>query len=254
MKKQLRLLGVVFSAVVLSQVLSSSVSSARPPAPSCGQPAQSDRIVQIAPLERLSAGGYDGTATVADIKRTSDFGIGTFEGLDGEMIMLDGIVYQAPANGVLRVATPLEIIPFATLTRFRGEKYFFQPQPLADYPALQKYLNSAMPDQRQILAIKVRGVFKSLKVRAPQKQVEPYPTLTEALKTQSVFELSNIAGTFVGFRFPSYVGTMNSAGYHFHFISDNRSIGGHVLEVSTSSVYVSVETVEQYDLTMGAFN
>jgi len=254
MKKHLRLLGVVFSTVVLSQVLSSSASSARPPAAPCGQPGQRDRIVQIAPLERLANGGYDGTTTVADIKRTSDFGIGTFEGLDGEMIMLDGVVYHAPANGVLRVATPLEIIPFATLTRFRGEKHFLQPQTIPNYPALQGYLNSVMPDQSQILAIKVRGIFKSLKLRAPQKQEEPYPTLSEALKTQAIFELTNIAGTFVGFRFPPYVGTMNSAGYHFHFVSDNRSIGGHVLEASSSSVFVSVETVEQYDLTMGSTN
>lgn len=247
MKNHLRLLGVVFSTAVLS----SSASSARPPAASCSQPEQRDRIVQIAPLERLSNGGYDGTTTVADIKRTSDFGIGTFEGLDGEMIMLDGIVYQAPAKGALRVATPLEIIPFATLTRFRGEQHFYQPQAVPDYPTLQRYIDSVMPDQTQILAIKVRGVFRSLKLRAPQKQAEPYPPLSEALKTQAIFDLTNVAGTFVGFRFPRYVGTMNSAGYHFHFISDNRSIGGHVLEVATSSVSVSVETVEQYDLTMG---
>jgi acetolactate decarboxylase len=250
MKRHLGLFGLVLGGAVAAQLWSSSVSSAGAlPAPG-GQRRFLDRLVQIAPLDRLMAGGFDGTTTVAQVKAVADFGIGTFNGIDGEMVMLDGAVYQATASGILRVATPQDRIPFATLTRFRAEYSFVQSTALADYAALQSFLNASMPDQTQILAIKIHGRFATLKVRAPRKQVKPYPTLSEVLKTQAVFDLSNISGTLVGFRFPSYIGTVNSAGYHFHFVADDRRIGGHVLEISTSSITVAAETVEQYDITL----
>lgn len=243
--------GLVLAAAVALPVLSVADSSAKPCPGHKWPPPIVDRVVQIASLDRLMAGGYDGTTTVAQIQRSSNFGIGTFLGLDGEMIMLDGVTYQAPSSGGLRVATPLEIIPFATLTRFRPEQTFRRTTPLPDYAALQAFLNTSMPDQTEVLAIKIHGTFRALKLRSPQKQVPPYPTLTEALKTQAIFNLTNVTGTFVGFRFPAYFGTVNSAGYHFHFVSDDRSVGGHVLELAASSIHVAVETVEQYDLSLG---
>lgn len=33
----------------------------------------------------------------------------------------------------------------------------------------------------------------------------------------------------LGFRFPTYMEGLEVAGYHLHFISDDRSRGGHVL-------------------------
>lgn len=252
MKKQFTIIGLTIAALGATQITSVSVSNADPPANPWGHRAHADRLVQIAPLDRLMAGGFDGTTSVGQIRRVADFGMGTFNGLDGEMVMLDGVVYQAPSSGVLRVATPQEFIPFATLTRFRAERTFAQSGALADYPALQAYLNTSMPDQSQILAIKVRGAFRTLKIRAPQKQVKPYPTLNEALKTQAVFELSNVSGTLVGFRFPPYIGTVNSAGYHFHFVSEDRKTGGHVLEISTGPITAAIQTVEQFELTLSS--
>jgi acetolactate decarboxylase len=250
MTRHVRAFGVVIAAAVLYQVWSVSPSNAGSPSCSAGHHDYLDRVVQIAPLERLMQGGFDGLSSVGLVQQSATFGIGTFTGLDGEMIMLDGVVYQAPANGILRVATPGERIPFATLTRFRSEQRFATKARLATYADLQGFLTAAMPDLTEILAIKVHGTVKTIKLRSPRKQVEPYPTLTEALKTQAIFDLTNVSGTFVGFRFPPYIGTMNSAGYHFHFITDDRKIGGHVLEVSTSSIQAAVETVEQYDVSL----
>lgn len=247
MKKLLGLFGAVLSAAVVSQVFSVSELSAQ-----CVHRKQPDRVVQIAPFERLAQGGYDGNITVSQVKQMSNFGIGTFTGLDGEMIMLDGVVYHAPSSGLLHVGGEQEIIPFATLTRFRGEYRFAESATLADYPALQSYLTSVMPDTNQVVAFKVKGTFSTLKLRAPQKQEKPYPVLTEALKTQAVFDLTNVSGTLVGFRHPTYFGTINASGYHFHFVSDNRKMGGHVLAVSTTAALsVAADTIEQYDVTFG---
>lgn len=238
------------SLAVLSQLATSDLEGAVPKSGAPKPTKTVDRITQIASFERLNRGGYDGTTTVSQVQKVADFGIGTLTGLDGEMIMLGGVVYQAGSSGTVRTATPGEFVPFATLTRFRGEQYFASSSTLPDYPSLQAFLSSKMPDQDQILAIKLRGTFSSLRVRAPQKQTQPYPPLAEALKTQAVFDLTDVAGTFVGFRFPAYVGTINAPGYHFHFISDDRKSGGHVLEVKSEKFTAYVETIEQYDVTL----
>jgi acetolactate decarboxylase len=251
MIKRLGVFGLVLTSALAIQAFSASTSSAGPKDVNWGYHNYSDQITQIAPLEHLAQGGFDGLVTVSYAKQVANFGIGTFTGLDGEMIMLDGVVYQAPSNGVLRVATHREMIPFATLTQFRTERSFVKYESLATYADLQSFLSSSMPDLNQVLAIKITGSFKSLTIRSPQKQSQPYPTLTEALKTQAIFNLTNVRGTFVGFRHPAYFGTVNAAGYHFHFISDDRKIGGHVLEVATNFVKADVETVEQYNVTMG---
>lgn len=243
--------GLAIAAVLAVQLLPVSAPEAQPSSHDVVRRNHPDRVIQIAPLERLAQGGYDGTTTVWQAKQSANFGIGTFNGLDGELIMLDGVVYQAPSNGVLREATSRELIPFATLAQFRMEYSFIRNEPLADYAALQAFLNSSMPNQSQVVAIKVRGTFTKLKIRSPQKQVKPYPVLTEALKTQAVFNLTDVAGTLVGFRHPAYFGTVNAAGYHFHFISDDRTIGGHVLEIATTQITADMETVEQYDVTLG---
>jgi acetolactate decarboxylase len=242
----------VFVASVLAQAAAPPVADAEPPRRPVGSAKVSDRVTQIATVEQLSRGSYAGTHSVAQVQRTSDFGIGTFDGLDGELVMLGGVVYQARSTGLVRTATSEERIPFATLTRFRSEHRFESMAPLADYPALQAFLSTAMTDQNAILAIRLHGSFATLKLRAPQRQDRPYPALADALKTQGVFELTQIAGTFVGFRFPAYVGSLNSAGYHFHFLSDDRKSGGHVLEAASSAFTADIETVEQYEVTLAA--
>jgi acetolactate decarboxylase len=251
MYKRLGVFGLVLTSTLVFQAFSASSSRAEPKDFNCDHHTYSDQVTQIAPLEHLNQGGFDGLVTVSQVKQLANFGIGTFTGLDGEMIMLDGVVYQAPSSGFLRVATNREMIPFATLTQFRTERSFVKYEALSTYADLQAFLSSSMPDQNQVLAIKITGSFKSLTIRAPRKQSEPYPTLAEALKTQAIFNLTNIRGTLVGFRHPTYFGTVNAAGYHFHFISDDRRIGGHVLEVATNYIKADVETVEQYNVTMG---
>src|SRR5512145_1485266 len=140
MKEYLRLSGVAFFAALICQMGSTSPSSAEPvhhPAP---HHKYADKVVQIASFEKFARGEYDGITSVAQAKRVADFGIGTFTGLDGEMIMLNGVMYHAPSSGHLHVAAPNELIPFATLTRFRAEEFAMSAAPLADYPALQAFL------------------------------------------------------------------------------------------------------------------
>jgi len=61
------------------------------------------RIYLCAPVNALVEGIYKENIPLAEIKKHGDFGLGTFNGLDGEMVMLDGHVYQITSGGRVAV-------------------------------------------------------------------------------------------------------------------------------------------------------
>ncbi|WP_394848895.1 acetolactate decarboxylase [Pendulispora brunnea] len=209
----------------------------------------SPTLVQFGTLDQLNRAVLDGPATAKDVARNGDFGLGTYNALDGEMMVLDGVVYRFTSDGVLRVAHRNDLVPFAAVTDFRPDSHYVVQSPLANYEALRTFVTNAVPDQNRMYALKVHGSFATIKTRAPRRQSIPYPTLAEAVKTQVEFTNTNVRGTMVGFRLPTYLGTANATGYHFHFVSDNHRVGGHVLEVSVDWATVEVEALDRLEMT-----
>lgn len=205
------------------------------------------KLTQFGTLDQLNRGVLDGSARVWTVAQAGDFGVGTFNALDGEMMVLDGVVYQFTADGQMKVANSNLRTPFAAVTRFSAERSF-NAAPLTGYAALQGFITTSLPNQNMPYAIKVKGTFSSLKTRSPRRQELPYPTLAEAVTTQATFDHTNISGTMVGFRLPAYFGTTNAAGYHFHFVSDDRTKGGHVLDVSVASAVVQSRTITETEM------
>ncbi len=186
-------------------------------------------LSQVSTIDALLAGVYDGEITLKQVLEMGDTGIGTFNCLDGEMIVLDGKVYQVKADGKV-YTPPLHITsPFAALINFQAECRLTLNQDV-DYPALKKMLDKAAPRRNLFYAFKIKGTFKSMKTRSVPRQKKPFPPLVEVLKTQPVFNMENVSGTIVGFRCPAYVKGINVVGYHLHFISGDRKQGGHILQ------------------------
>jgi len=191
-----------------------------------------DVLFQTSMLSVLSQGVYDGDVTFADLKRQGDFGIGTLNGLNGEMVAVAGEFYQIRADGT---AYPIEDsvkTPFAVVTFFEPDKTISLDKAL-DYEQLKQYLDSVLPTRNIFYAIKVEGIFKYIKTRSVAAQSKPYVPLEEALKEQTIIELHDITGTLVGFWCPTYVEGINAPGYHFHFITSDKQHGGHLLDCET---------------------
>lgn len=188
-----------------------------------------DSIYQLGTMDALSAGAFQGDSSCRRLKRFGNFGLGTFDGLDGEMIVVGGKIYQVRPDGRPALADDSTSIPFAVVTAFRSDAQIevTQPTPFAD---LQKLIDGVLPSANYIYAVRVTGSFQWLDTRSEDRQNPPYPTLEEALKTQTVFRFGAMSGTMVGFRFPAYVGGVNAPGYHFHFIAADEQAGGHFLD------------------------
>jgi acetolactate decarboxylase len=198
-------------------------------------------ITQISTIDALLAGDYDGSEKTSQLTKYGDFGIGTFDRLEGEMIVLDGRVYQAKADG--RIYTPENITtPFASVSFFVPEITLNIDKP-ATFEELEKLLDKRVPDMNVFCAVKAEGTFKTMKVRSVPVQSKPYQPLAEVVKTQPVFEYQNIKGTIVGYRLPAFVKGINVGGYHLHFIDSSKTYGGHILgfEMETGKVQADIE-------------
>jgi acetolactate decarboxylase len=150
--------------------------------------------------------------------------LGTLDHLDGEMIVLDGRVYQVRGDGLVDEVGPGRSTPFAIITRFDPEGEFPCPavKSLAD---LDARLDDGLPGKNNFLAVQVDGRFASLTLRSVHRQQPPYRPLAEVAKEQSVWTRENQAGTLVGIRSPSWADGLNVSGYHWHFLSDDRETG-----------------------------
>ncbi len=190
----------------------------------------SDVLYQVSTIDALLLGVYDGVLPVSDLKTHGDFGIGTFDGLEGEMLALDGNYYQIKTDGIAYPVSGEITTPFATVTYFEADETF-RLEKSANLSELEDFLDLNLPSENLFYAVKVDGNFSYVKARSVPRQEKPYLQLADAVSSQSVFEFENVSGTLVGFRTPEYVKGVNVPGYHLHFITENRSAGGHVLDL-----------------------
>jgi acetolactate decarboxylase len=198
-------------------------------------------LFQTSTIDALLDGSYEGDITFAELEAQGDFGLGTFDALDGEMVGLDGGFYQVKADGRAHEVDRLMKTPFAVVTFFKPREVRQIPAPM-DYAALRSSLDELVAgDAEACHAVRIDGHFRYVKTRSVPRQRKPYPPLAEAVKHQPTFELHDIRGSLVGFRFPDYVGGLNVSGYHFHFITEDRSTGGHLLEFQIASGQLSLD-------------
>jgi acetolactate decarboxylase len=186
-------------------------------------------LFQTSTIDALLDGNYDGDITFAELEAHGDFGLGTFEALDGEMVALDGGFYRIRSDGRAYPVGGETKTPFAVVT-------FFEPalsrtlETVTDLADLCAYVDRLSGETNVCCGVRVDGRFGYIKTRSVPRQRKPYPPLVEVVKNQPVFELYDVRGSLVGFRFPDYAQGLNVAGYHFHFITADRRSGGHVLE------------------------
>ncbi len=209
---------------------------------------KSDALFQLAPFNTFSTGNYTGTMPYSELAKHGDFGIGTFDGLDGEMIALNGHFYQIPSTGTPKEADPNQKAPYATITFFDADKTLTISS--LNYTQLKAYLDTQLTSKNAIYAIKVTGTVDYAQTRSPQKQIEPYPNITQALKTQSVWGLSNVSATAAGFWFPSSMDGVDSIGYHLHLITQDNTAGGHLLDCIIRDATVEIDQIDEYNLVL----
>lgn len=192
------------------------------------------------------AGNMAGTITVADLLKHGTTGIGTFDGLDGEVIILDGEVYQAVSSGKVNHVTDRQAkMPFASVHQPADLQALTLEQ--VDFTSLNGDFVAAHELKNVFAALRLKGQFNHVKVRIAPKQEKPYPSLLEVAKGQPTFTRDNVTGTIIGYYAPEIFGSVTAAGWHLHFISDDRQFAGHLLEFNADQLTGDLQIFENLD-------
>ncbi|MDP8298677.1 MAG: acetolactate decarboxylase [Candidatus Tantalella remota] len=209
------------------------------------EPGREDTLFQVSTIDALLEGVYDGDVTFKELKTRGDLGIGTFDRLDGEMIFLDGKFYKVRVDGKVYDVGDEETTPFAAVTFFSPDTVA-EVSSLANIEQLKEWLDTLIPSENMFYAVKIEGTFGYIKTRSVPAQEKPYPLLVEVAKGQSIFEFENVKGTLLGFRCPPYVKGVNVPGYHLHFITEDRSAGGHLLECRIDTATAELDLISGF--------
>lgn len=217
---------------------------------SSGFAAAGQTLYQYSTIDALLAGLYDGDLTVAQLKARGGFGLGTLNGIDGELIVLDGEAYQASAGGAVSVPAEDALVPFATVVFFDVEQQA-KLKGIRTLDDLNKAVYALLPSENRFCAVRIDGTFHSVKTRAIAKQSPPYKPLAEVVKEQVVTTFDG-RGTLIGLYAPVYVKGVNVPGFHWHFLAEDRQGGGHVLDCTFDEAVAKLDVLSSFTVELPA--
>ncbi len=206
-------------------------------------------VYQVSVIEALMQGVMEGVISTKELLRHGDFGIGTFEGLGGELIVFRGKAYNCKDDGTVEEADPKSRISFAQVTRFDRYAPLHRIEGIGSTAELEQKLSAwTLEDPNIIYAVKGHVTGASVSIRSIGHQEEPYPTLSEAAKSQKVFKYDHVDGAIFGFLFPRFMTNVNVPFWHFHFLSDGCDKGGHLLELSAPAMNLQVYPIFEHTI------
>jgi acetolactate decarboxylase len=204
-------------------------------------------LFQASTLHALELGRFRGVLTVGELRRHGDLGLGAFDQLDGEMIMLDGHVRRVTSDGAVHDAGDRETLAYALATPFAADARFVL-RGADSLESLARQLDSKMDQAGTFHALRVRGRFEELLLRSPKPAETPHQSLDEALRDQAEFRLVDTPAALAGFYSPETAQGLDPAGYHFHALSEDGLHGGHVVDLRAGELHVELDATPRLQL------
>lgn len=201
-------------------------------------------VQQVGTYDYLASPNYQGLLPISSILKGTTIGLGTFANLDGEMVVLNGIVYRVGIDGVPSKASTKRLTPFMQAVNFDPQKST-RLAPNTACSALPQVIDQLVKSTVGIVAVRLSGVFFDVETRSVQAQLPPYPTLANAVSTQTKFSLGRVNATLVGFRQGPDAQGIGAPGLHLHGLTKSLAAGGHVLSCVTGpNVLLEVEKTQ----------
>jgi len=205
-------------------------------------------LFQVSTSGALVQGIYARAVSSSFLLNYGDFGLGTFDNLDGEMVVLDGNIYQVRSDGTVNRIVDDTGTPFAVVVHFLAD----QDQTIENAPTfdeLTKLCDQYRDSENLFYAFRIDGHFEHVHTRAMKATLDGLP-LAKAAAIQPEFDFRDISGTLVGLWSPQFSSALNVAGYHFHFLSEDRTKGGHLLQCNGRNLRIRVERLNEFHLSL----
>ena len=205
-------------------------------------------LFQVSTAGALVEGLYHGEVTIGELREHGDFGLGTFDGLDGEMVVIGGHYYQVRGDGTVKEVGDAVRTPYAMITHFPDETGVAL-EDCADLAGLQAQLDPLRDSQNVFYALRIDGEFPSVETRTVRPTPEGVPLVAAAAQQQE-FHHQHVRGTLVGFWSPGYLQSILVAGYHLHFLSHDRRLGGHLLNCAGQGLRAQVRRLADFRVSL----
>jgi acetolactate decarboxylase len=203
-------------------------------------------VTQFAVLDALLAGAYESGISVASVRELGDFGIGCCDHLGGEVLLLDGEVYECTVGAPPDRMRDDQILPFVDICRFPPASA--HPIVGLDLPAFTEHVEAELASRNLFHAVRIDGLFTAVRVRVTPRQHHPFRPLAEVTSGQIETVLDDVRGTLIGFWAPAIYQGITVAGLHLHFLADDRSVGGHVLDATIGEAELRLAAYARFDL------
>jgi acetolactate decarboxylase len=148
-------LSIIAIVALITSATASYMYTSGPPSETQHLCSQHDVLFQESTYSALLAGDYNGDMTLKDLRAQGDFGLGTFDALDGEMVLLNGTFYQIKSDGNVYLANDFVKSPFADVTSFKPDsQLLLVSNGSLNYSELQHYLDQQLPTKNIFYAAK----------------------------------------------------------------------------------------------------
>ncbi len=205
-----------------------------------------NKLFQVGTLNSLMMGDYHGSVSAKDLLKEGNIGIGTYDGLDGEAIIVNGKAYDGRADGKVYEMNDKDTLPFSTVSHF-DESVEENNISFSSIEEFKQKMEAYLPSHNFFYMIKMEGTFH-VRVRSCFKQKEPYEPLYKVARDQREFEYDDVDGYVIGVYCPNYVEGMNLPGWHIHFLSKDLSKGGHILKVDGNNIKFKINQLNDWNV------
>ena len=212
---------------------------------------ETGKMFQISTLQALSMGYTRSVITVEELLDHGDTGLGTFEDVNGEMIVADGCCYKAGEDGAVVKAPLDEGVPFASVTHFSPVRSF-KIMDIESIDKLKDLLDLKIEEWfglNSMHVVRIDGEFERISARSESAFRSQHISLKKILdKTQKSFEFDDISGTLICVYYPDYMDGINAPGWHLHFLSEDRTKGGHTFDLIMKSGTAKMEKISNVEI------
>jgi acetolactate decarboxylase len=216
-------------------------------APAAEERASDDELYQVSTVDALFCGHFADETPISEVLDNGGFGLGTVNGLDGELVVVDGQAYAVRGDGTAVEVPEDTKTPFAAVTEFDPDTTV----ELADVRSFTEFterMTERLPRTDHAHALRVEGTFEFLQTRSVHEQVEPYPTLEAVIENENIFDFTDVEGTMATFFIPEQFERIHPPGYHAHFVTEQRDGGGHVYDLRAGSLTVEIDHLDSVEV------
>jgi acetolactate decarboxylase len=207
-----------------------------------------DFMYQYSIIDALMAGVFDGDLTIGQLKKKGNFGVGTFNRVDGELLIDEGHVYKIAYDGSVKEVPDSDSTSAAFVKFFKADTVIHLNGPGLTYEKVQEQIKHLL-NPNGIYALRISATFPTMTTRAEKPAHKPYTSLPEHLKyNQVVFELKNTKGICAGFLLPPYLARTNVPGFHLHYLADDHKSGGHIFSFTADALTIEVDMAKGFTI------